>query len=585
MTVDRPLPGESGYVENAESTEQMTDDLGNDKREDGSKGRMDRPSQPRPISQPENQRPSGPAATQSLEDILDRVKNLVDDAGEPTGDRPVNMPRPTPPSPTPTARPRAGAASPAQQPRPNQPQQTRPGQPQPASNVAAEQAKRAAAAKEAEKRRVLASLLGEPDVAKGEFFPREPRSLAEAKVNEGEVEGLALRSLLAQAEARGRQLATDICLSFNLVESVLSKLKNDQLIAFKSSAPMNDYVYALTDRGRERARRHNETTTYIGAAPVALSDYIKAIEAQSITKQKPTLADVKQAFSDLLINENMLYKLGPAMNSGRGMFLFGGPGNGKTSIAERITAAFGETIWIPRAIGVEGSILRLFDPMNHEEMPPETGSALLNQMKWDERWVRIRRPTIIVGGELTMDALEVSTNPESKISEAPVQLKSNCGTLVIDDFGRQRMTTDELLNRWIVPLEKRYDFLNMPGGKKIKVPFDQLIVFSTNLEPKDLVDGAFLRRIPYKIEVTDPSEEEFRALLKIMAPKMGVEYDQEVADYLVEHHYKQVNRPFACCQPRDLMDQVRNFCQFREKEQKMTRETVDFAVENYFSVM
>ena len=428
---------------------------------------------------------------------------------------------------------------------------------------------------------MLESALG----LEGEFFPVEPATFAEAKVNEGEVEALALKSLMAQAEASGRALSSEICLPFKLVERVLGKLKNDQLVAYKSSAPMNDYVYGLTDMGRERSRRHSETTTYVGAAPVALSEYVKAVTAQSIATQQPTLKDVKRAFSDLLINENMIRRLGPAMNSGRGMFLFGGPGNGKTSIAERVTAAFGETIWIPRAIGIEGSVLRLFDPMNHEEVPVETGGALFNQTKWDERWVRIRRPTIIVGGELTMEALEVATDSDSGISEAPVQLKSNCGTLVIDDFGRQRMSTDELLNRWIVPLEKRYDFLNMPGGKKIQVPFDQLIVFSTNLEPKDLVDGAFLRRIPYKIEVTNPSEDEFRALLKIMAPKMKVEYDQEVADYLIEHHYKRVDRPFACCQPRDLLDQVRNYCHFLELENKMTRETIDFAVDNYFSVM
>jgi hypothetical protein len=171
------------------------------------------------------------------------------------------------------------------------------------------------------------------------------------------------------------------------------------------------------------------------------------------------------------------------------------------------------------------------------------------------------------------------------VSEAPVQMKSNCGTLVIDDFGRQRMTTDELLNRWIVPLEKRYDFLNLASGKKIQVPFDQLIVFSTNLEPKDLVDDAFLRRIPYKIEVTDPDETAFRELLKIMAPKLGVEYDQAAVEYLIGKHYKAVNRPLRCCQPRDLVLQIRNYCRYANRPLKMTPENFDFAVENYFAVM
>jgi hypothetical protein len=184
-----------------------------------------------------------------------------------------------------------------------------------------------------------------------------------------------------------------------------------------------------------------------------------------------------------------------------------------------------------------------------------------------------------------MDQLEVTLNTATNVSEAPVQMKSNCGTLVIDDFGRQKMTTDQLLNRWIVPLEKRYDFLNLASGKKIQVPFDQLIVFSTNLEPKQLVDDAFLRRIPYKIEVTDPSEEAFRDLLKIMAPKVGVEYNEAAVDYVIEKHYRSVNRPFRCCQPRDLLLQIRNYCSYIRKPAIMTPESLDFAVQNYFAVM
>ncbi|MCC6494082.1 MAG: AAA family ATPase, partial [Pirellulales bacterium] len=266
-------------------------------------------------------------------------------------------------------------------------------------------------------------------------------------------------------------------------------------------------------------------------------------------------------------------------------FLFGAPGNGKTSIAERVTQAFGDCIWIPRAIVVDGEIMRVFDPGLHVETPLHEPSGPLQTKPTDTRWVRIKRPTIVVGGELTMNALEVQPSAGVNVSEAPVQLKSNCGTLVIDDFGRQRMTTDELLNRWIVPLEKRYDFLQMGNGKKIQVPVDQLIIFSTNLEPKDLVDDAFLRRIPYKIEVLDPTEEEFRSLLKLMAPKLGVRYDQEAADYLVERHYQAVNRPFRCCQPRDLLLQIVNYCRYMCQPLEMTKEYVDYAVENYFAIM
>jgi hypothetical protein len=199
--------------------------------------------------------------------------------------------------------------------------------------------------------------------------------------------------------------------------------------------------------------------------------------------------------------------------------------------------------------------------------------------------VRIRRPTIVVGGELTMANLEVTQNKSTGTSEAPVQLKSNCGTLVIDDFGRQSMSTDELLNRWIVPLEKRYDFLNMANGKKIQVPFDQLIIFSTNLEPRDLVDDAFLRRIPYKIEVTDPSEEEFRELFRLMCGTLKIPHTDRVIDHLIETHYRPVARPFRCCQPRDLLLQVRNRCRFEGREPALTEDEIDFAVETYFAVM
>ena len=419
----------------------------------------------------------------------------------------------------------------------------------------------------------------------GEFIPIEPGSFREAGLNDSEVESLILKYLLSRGEASGRDVTSQLRLPFLLIAPLLHQMKHDQLLGIRGSAPMNDYVYQLTDIGRERARRQAEHCTYFGAAPVSLGHYIESVKRQSLTQQHPTVDDLRRAFADLLINPRMLTRLGPAINSGRGLFLYGAPGNGKTSIAERVTRAFGECIWIPRAIGVDGEVMRLFDPSAHEEIPPEEYSGLIDQRKIDKRWVRIRRPTIIVGGELTMDNLEVRFNRTTGISEAPVQLKSNCGTLVIDDFGRQRISTSELLNRWIVPLEKRYDFLNLANGKKIQAPFDQLIIFSTNLEPRDLCDDAFLRRIPYKIEVVDPSEEEFRQLIAIMAPQLEVAYDEAAVNYLINHHYKRVDRPFRCCQPRDLILQIRNLCLYLDQPAVMTQETIDFAVENYFAVV
>src|SRR5205085_4356176 len=279
-------------------------------------------------------------------------------------------------------------------------------------------------------------------------------------------------------------------------------------------------------------------------APVPFDDYVESIHAQTIAHEHPKEADLRRAFSDLLISEEMFRMLGPAINSGRGMFLYGYPGNGKTSIAERITRCFGSTVWIPRVINAEGQIIKLFDPANHEPVHPRRGGILRGDDQ-DDRWIEIRRPTLIAGGELVMENLEIHYDPATKISESPLQMKSNNGTFLIDDFGRQRMAPLELLNRWIVPLEKRYDFLTLANGKKIRVPFDQLILFSTNLEPKQLVDEAFLRRIPYKINATDPTEHMFRQMLDIFAPKLSFPgVDKAAVDYLIERHYRRINRPF-----------------------------------------
>ncbi len=417
------------------------------------------------------------------------------------------------------------------------------------------------------------------------FVPVEPSTFEEAEITTSAAEGLILKLMLSRGDLTGREVNDHLKLPFRLIDELLRQLKMDQLVVHKGSAPMNDYLYQLTDVGRERARRLSEHCTYFGAAPVSLDQYVDAVAKQSLTQQHPKVDDLKRAFSDLLINKQMLRRLGPAINSGRGLFLFGPPGNGKTSIAERVTKAFGQFIWIPRSIGIDGEIIRLFDPNAHELAPLPGHNGLLDEYKVDKRWVRIRRPTVVVGGELTMANLEVTLNTSTGISEAPVQLKSNCGTLVIDDFGRQRMSTDELLNRWIVPLEKRHDYLNLANGKKIEVPFDQLVIFSTNLEPKDLVDDAFLRRIPYKIEVTNPSEEEFRDLFKMMAPLLGFEYRDEVVTYVIENHYRAVGRPMRCCQPRNLLTQARNMCLYENREAEMTNDAMDFAVENYFAVL
>ncbi|MFN6161294.1 MAG: AAA family ATPase [Planctomycetota bacterium] len=417
------------------------------------------------------------------------------------------------------------------------------------------------------------------------IVPIEPQSLRSAGIPESILEEIITRLLLARGELPGRTIADHVKLPFGLVDPILWRLKSSQLTVYSGTNAMNDYIHALTDAGRDRARRNMTKTTYYGSAPVPIEQYIAGIKLQTIESQHPSQAELQRAFADLLIPGNLLTRLGPAVNSGRGMFLYGNPGNGKTSIAERVTRSFGTYIWIPRALLVDGEIMRLFDPMNHQAAPPKAGEGLLVDSIIDRRWIRIRRPTIVVGGELTMSMLEIARNNDTNISEAPLQMKSNCGVLLIDDFGRQRIGVHELLNRWMIPLEQRHDYLSLQSGKRFRVPFDQLVIFSTNLQPRDLVDDAFLRRIPYKIEVGNPSEDDFRKLFKIMCETLSIPFDQEMLDYLIGRHYREAGREFRNCQPRDLLLQIRSFCLFNKSPQQMSRESIDFAVDNYFSIM
>jgi predicted ATPase with chaperone activity len=438
----------------------------------------------------------------------------------------------------------------------------------------------------AQSRRGVAAPAVPPDLESNEgFFPLVPESLADAHISESEVEAIILRLLLHCGKATGLEIAQQVALPFGVVQPLLASFKTRRFLAIRGSAALSDYVYEITDAGLQRARRHAEQCTYFGAAPVALSDYRAGVAAQSLQRTPPRIEDLRRAFADLTLSANMFARLGRAITSGRGLFLYGQPGNGKTSIAERITAVFGSSIWIPRAISAWGEIIRFYDPSCHVEVPLATSDRILQEEKRDLRWVRIRRPTIVVGGELTMDSLEIVVHKDTGVSEAPIQMKSNCGTLVIDDFGRQRILPATLLNRWIVPLEKRHDYLALASGRKIRVPFDQFIVFSTNLDPKDLVDEAFLRRIPYKIDVENPTVEEFRQLFSHNCQTLGIAYRREVLDHLIATHYEATGRQMRFCHSRDLLHQVAIYCKFHEWPAEMSIEAIDAAAEDYFSMV
>lgn len=415
------------------------------------------------------------------------------------------------------------------------------------------------------------------------FYPAEPQSVEDTGISPVLIEGLICKYLLQVGSATGRQIGESVAIPFGVLDGVMGGLRSRQLVFHQGQATMNDYHYALTDQGNARARAAMHSCAYVGPAPVPLDDYILSVEAQSIRVEAAQEDQLAEAFSDISVEESMLEVLGPAVNSGAGLFLYGAPGNGKTTIAKRITKCFGAPIWLPHAIIEDGQIIKLFDAACHEPVEKE-GPSILKSATSDPRWLKIRRPTVVVGGELTMDSLEVRHDPTSNISEASLQLKSNCGCLLIDDFGRQRIEPTDLLNRWIIPLENRFDFLTLASGKKIQVPFDQLIIFSTNLEPNDLADEAFLRRIPYKVEVGDPTVEEFRTLFQYSCRSVGCVYRPEAVDYLVQKHYRPQGRPLRRCHARDLLLQIANYCAYRGIEVELRPDYLDRAVAGYFTV-
>lgn len=416
----------------------------------------------------------------------------------------------------------------------------------------------------------------------GRFIPLVAKTLEETGLTHVLVEELIFKSLLGKGAQTGREIATDLCLHFNVVEGVLAELKAKLLVFHKGNSGVGDFVYMLTESGQEKAMIAREISAYSGAAPVPFTEYLKAIQAQSIRNEKPGYNILAKAFEDLIFDAALFDTIGPAINSGRGLFLYGEPGNGKTTIAEKLAQCFQNDIFIPKAIYVEGQILQLYDPQNHEPVQKAEAPSLI--AKYDQRWVEIKRPAVMVGGELTMDSLEIKYNPILRVSEAPLQMKANGGVFLIDDFGRQRVSHIDLLNRWIVPLEKRMDFLVLPNGQKISVPFDELIIFSTNLDPKSLVDDAFLRRIPYKIHVKDPTREQFRQIFQKLCQKYGIAFDEAAFDYLVQQHYLG-KRPFRGCQPRDILEQILNSASYRRETPQMTQALLDMGCQNYFSAM
>ncbi len=419
------------------------------------------------------------------------------------------------------------------------------------------------------------------------LVPREPASLEETGLTEALVEQLIFKILYFRGDMYGQDLSSAIGLPFSVIHDLVEMLKLRHFAVVKRSLGMGGVgaLLSLTEAGRERARECLENNQYAGPAPVPLTQYIELVRRQKPREGWITKEALAKAFRGMVVTERMLAQLGPAVSACNTLLLYGKPGDGKTFLIESLNNLESSPIFIPHALECQGNIVQLFDPIYHtpiEEERPSAMSIAVERSGCDRRWIKCRRPFIVTGGELSLDMLDLQYNEASKIYEAPFQLKANNGMYLIDDFGRQRATPAEVLNRWIVPMERHIDYLSFLTGGKMSVPFETFLVFSTNLNPTDLGDEAFLRRIAYKVLLRGPAENEFVRIFESYCASHNLACSREMIGRFIERHYRRLAKPFRRCHPRDVLSHALDLMHFEKLPLSLTDQILDRAFENCF---
>jgi predicted ATPase with chaperone activity len=421
-----------------------------------------------------------------------------------------------------------------------------------------------------------------------DIAPPEPKSLEESGLTLHFLAEIVIKCLYYRGMATGVEIAKELHLPWTgAMERVIDFLAAEKQVDLRGGKGFARATvdFVLTEKGREYARDAIERSTYVGPAPVPIEQYSTLITSQSAENPVVSRQDLELALSHLVVDRSIMDRLGPAVNSSRSLFLYGPPGNGKTSLAEAVSAMLGGEAFIPHCLEIDGQVIKVFDALNHTPVSiegPRASEGKRRAVEMDSRWQLCRRPAVIVGGELTLETLDLVYSETSRFYEAPFQVKANGGMLLIDDFGRQKVHPTDLLNRWIVPLEKRVDFLTLHTGKKFEIPFDQLVVFSTNLDPKELVDEAFLRRIKYKIEVGNPSEQQYREIFKRLCDAAGIPYVEQAVTYLFEKYYKPRGMSLRACHPRDIIGLVKDSARYRQIPPALSKELLDQACGVFF---